>query len=385
MSNNTSNIRNNNMSLSSILENEFVNIFDQFSLPRTTNATNMNSNPFARHRSAPHTSTEQQYSEYMQFESDRWRRQQDNISNLIFLYNQNFLEYQNNTSTALTQMRNYYHYAMQNQNLNNRNTEINNIYTLTNLINRSYHESTQQFNTNIQSLTDLLIICQQQLNEHNARPMSQPAAPRTTTTAPQSQTNRRTPRLNRRSDTVPLLRPASRIFETNPTTPAVRQYRFDFIDNIFDMNDNNSRNSLTAEQIAQSTETVTWDASMNESRCPICWEDFAEGETICKIKHCGHIFKQSCATHWFQTNTMCPVCRYDLRSEYNSTPIDVSSNRNHSTYDDSFINLLSLFMGDRTRSDLSANNTENIRTSTDASGNYFTATYTVEYPDPELL
>jgi len=70
---------------------------------------------------------------------------------------------------------------------------------------------------------------------------------------------------------------------------------------------------LTEQHITDATEIVPYQSSMTERRCPISLEDFVENEEICRIRGCGHIFKKSPLLRWFQTQTRCPVCRYNLR------------------------------------------------------------------------
>ena len=69
---------------------------------------------------------------------------------------------------------------------------------------------------------------------------------------------------------------------------------------------------LTQNQIDELTEIVTYDASMNELRCPITHEDFEIGQEVCRIIHCGHYFKPDAIQRWFNRNTICPVCRHNL-------------------------------------------------------------------------
>jgi hypothetical protein len=70
---------------------------------------------------------------------------------------------------------------------------------------------------------------------------------------------------------------------------------------------------LTAEQINNSTRIITYTDDMDADRCAITLEDFRTGETVCQIRHCGHIFKNAGLMNWFERHTQCPVCRYDLR------------------------------------------------------------------------
>jgi len=72
--------------------------------------------------------------------------------------------------------------------------------------------------------------------------------------------------------------------------------------------------TLTSSQIENATQTVSYHEMMNEERCPITLDNFIAGESICQIRHCGHIFKRDALMNWFNRNVRCPVCRYDLRN-----------------------------------------------------------------------
>jgi len=69
---------------------------------------------------------------------------------------------------------------------------------------------------------------------------------------------------------------------------------------------------LTDRQIELATRTIVYDASMNESRCPISLEDFVPGSEIVQIIGCSHIFKCQPLREWFNRNSHCPVCRYNI-------------------------------------------------------------------------
>lgn len=73
----------------------------------------------------------------------------------------------------------------------------------------------------------------------------------------------------------------------------------------------------TAEQIAYSTEIIEYhDVSGNpNTSCPITMNEFTEGESVMRIKHCGHMFKEEALVRWFTTNVKCPMCRYDIRDD----------------------------------------------------------------------
>jgi len=87
---------------------------------------------------------------------------------------------------------------------------------------------------------------------------------------------------------------------------------------------------LSRARINEATRIIRWDTSMNETHCPITWEDFTEGEEIRQIRHCSHIFKNTALLNWLRTHNICPVCRYDLRT-FQSRNIASSSSTNTTT------------------------------------------------------
>jgi len=84
---------------------------------------------------------------------------------------------------------------------------------------------------------------------------------------------------------------------------------------------------LTAEQILQFTTPVAYDATMNETRCPITWETFVPGQELLRVNTCNHIFSREAIVEWFGRNRHCPVCRSNPFSHTHSgqshTPYNV--------------------------------------------------------------
>ena len=65
-------------------------------------------------------------------------------------------------------------------------------------------------------------------------------------------------------------------------------------------------------EIENITEHITFDPSIHVSHCPITMEDFANDETISKLR-CGHVFNQDALKNWLLSEKAeCPVCRYKL-------------------------------------------------------------------------
>ena len=74
---------------------------------------------------------------------------------------------------------------------------------------------------------------------------------------------------------------------------------------------------LSEIQIHDFTESLIYnsnDSSSNISTtvCPISLESFQEGDSILKIRHCGHEFKSVSLRQWFRRSSRCPLCRCNL-------------------------------------------------------------------------
>ena len=111
----------------------------------------------------------------------------------------------------------------------------------------------------------------------------------------------------------------------------------DFL-NLFDFLTTNMNSSeyrlrprrLSAEEIDQTcTRLLFSDVSSNITQCPISLEELSEDDFILKINHCGHIFKEENLRRVFETNSLCPLCRYNLLEELNiEQNSQISSNTN---------------------------------------------------------
>lgn len=66
---------------------------------------------------------------------------------------------------------------------------------------------------------------------------------------------------------------------------------------------------------------------MNTS-CPISLETFGDNSQVTMIRHCGHIFNPDMLHSWFQSNCLCPVCRYDIRNYVPSNTLNTSEQQN---------------------------------------------------------
>jgi len=69
----------------------------------------------------------------------------------------------------------------------------------------------------------------------------------------------------------------------------------------------------STDQVRRATDIFSFMPTSTETVCPITQEPIERGEEVCRIIHCGHLFKHSAIRSWFQRNVRCPVCRYDIR------------------------------------------------------------------------
>jgi hypothetical protein len=88
----------------------------------------------------------------------------------------------------------------------------------------------------------------------------------------------------------------------------------------------------TREQIRNAT-TIRTAGPNDVNMCSICQENYEtthRPDTICEINHCQHSFHNSCLMRWFDENTRCPVCRWDIRSNPSETTPSSTENTNSS-------------------------------------------------------
>jgi hypothetical protein len=87
------------------------------------------------------------------------------------------------------------------------------------------------------------------------------------------------------------------------------------INNLFQTFMNHVEVFPTMEQIETATRNVRYGDIVRPTNnsCPISLDTFNENDNVTVIRQCGHIFKTESLNTWFQSNCVCPVCRYDIR------------------------------------------------------------------------
>ena len=52
-----------------------------------------------------------------------------------------------------------------------------------------------------------------------------------------------------------------------------------------------------------------------ECRCPICLENFAEGEEI-RVMPCQHQYHRCCLDKWLKIKAVCPICNMNIKDKF---------------------------------------------------------------------
>ena len=114
----------------------------------------------------------------------------------------------------------------------------------------------------------------------------------------------------------------------------------------------------TSQQINDATDLVPYASTDTiQHTCPIDLSTFNPQETVMRIRHCGHFFRPNNLRHWFQTNSRCPVCRFDIRPNIVS-PIQGQSVSNNTESSSATQNNNSSATALPTYSDASTNTTD---------------------------
>ena len=98
--------------------------------------------------------------------------------------------------------------------------------------------------------------------------------------------------------------------------------------NLFD--DVNERVCLTYDDI-QKLKRETYVEKHEEGRqacedsCPVCFEEFKDGEETCILPSCKHVFHWKCIQGWFGMSILCPMCRSNVKDSLLCTSTSAGS------------------------------------------------------------
>ena len=118
---------------------------------------------------------------------------------------------------------------------------------------------------------------------------------------------------------------------------------------------NNNNLRPTREQINNASRLVRYNFIENPSseRCSISLQEFNNDDQVRQILYCGHIFHENSLQEWFTRNTVCPLCRYDIRN-YVRNDIQPSQTPN------SIPNSINLLLSNLTRMNIDINSPQTI-------------------------
>lgn len=90
-------------------------------------------------------------------------------------------------------------------------------------------------------------------------------------------------------------------------------------------NDENERR-LTTNEIANTTRTFTFTMTtaneLRDTQCAISLEPFAEGDVLCEINSCRHVFRRDNLIRWLRRSNCCPVCRFNMLTQSHGPPTE---------------------------------------------------------------
>jgi len=58
----------------------------------------------------------------------------------------------------------------------------------------------------------------------------------------------------------------------------------------------------------------------SKGTCPVCCDDFQEGEEIYELPECKHEFHPCCIDSWFTKSILCPMCRSNVKENLLACP-----------------------------------------------------------------
>ncbi|PKA57159.1 RING-H2 finger protein ATL7 [Apostasia shenzhenica] len=64
--------------------------------------------------------------------------------------------------------------------------------------------------------------------------------------------------------------------------------------------------------------------AIRETQCSVCLGDYQADDRLQRLPQCGHSFHVDCISHWFSSNTTCPLCRVSLLSPSKAPPCTLS-------------------------------------------------------------
>jgi len=111
-------------------------------------------------------------------------------------------------------------------------------------------------------------------------------------------------------------------------------YRMDFLQPQNLQNLEDVPVGVSRDVIVRNTKTTLFSEVENPLNlsCPIQLERFLDTDVLTQIIGCGHLFFPTGLERWFQSHAHCPMCRYDIRTNEESSTSSSTSIPNLSNY-----------------------------------------------------
>ena len=168
----------------------------------------------------------------------------------------------------------------------------------------SYNNNIRDYQRNISMLASIIY-----LQNSNTRQQSRPSTPRRTTPAEQPSPAR-----------PPRNVPSSFNYYMQPNN----QERVYYTSNIWrnfpnmDVPSPTTPSPLNNREFENGTRSIVFSeenqSDISDAVCPISLEPHQYGDLLCEITGCHHIFNQANLVNWFRRSHLCPVCRYNVRT-----------------------------------------------------------------------
>jgi len=146
------------------------------------------------------------------------------------------------------------------------------------------------------------------------------------------------------------------------------------------LNDSPVRVRASAAQVRQATRILLFRDISNSTQtiCPIDRDNLQPDDNILQIIQCGHFFRDTNLRRHFRGNTLCPLCRYDIR-DYIPTSDRNFSNRSPQRASNPFASRPTINTSQQTSHELQSLLGEAISNilNPDASGNVLQVEYSV--------
>ena len=257
------------------------------------------------------------------------------MENLNDNINNNFTT---NTTNATSQNRNNVNNSTNTTPLRYINRQLD---TITNLI-TVYNYNQIEYQRNIQSMLALLQLNHQsfrtRINQTNTVPQYAPRQNSPRQNAPRQNAPRQNARNNQNAANT-----RREYVWTSYTNPQTNNIWNGLNNNVFNdewtnilnnyLNQVEQERRLTNTEITTATRSYTFSDNIsntfNDTRCPISLEEFVNDDVLSEIRGCGHIFRRDNLLRWLRRSNCCPICRYNLLTQRNSSPQASPNNNNN--------------------------------------------------------